>query len=78
MCTSASFVVDAPLTPGLLHDVPSHVTVTLLLRPEARELFTSVQETATAAVVADETVIVAVVPVIVTEPVTGTAIGWRL
>jgi hypothetical protein len=50
----------------------------VLLRPETRELFTSVQRTAIAAVSGDETEIVAVVPVNVTVPVTCTAIGSML
>jgi hypothetical protein len=75
---ASAFVVEVPLGPGLVQDVPSHVTVTVLLFPETRELFTSVQATATAAVVADETVIVAVVPVNATVPVTCTADGATL
>lgn len=75
---ASAFVVEVPLGPGLVQDVPSHVTVTVLLFPETRELFTSVQATATAAVAADETVIVAVVPVNVAVPVTCTADGARL
>jgi hypothetical protein len=55
--------------------VASHVTVTVLLRPERTELLTNVQATPTAAVAADETVIVAVVSVNVTAPVTCTADG---
>jgi hypothetical protein len=79
ICTSASaFVVETPLGPGLVQDEASHVTVTVLLRPETRELFTSVQATAVVAVAGDETVIVAVVPVTVTAPVTCTAIGLML
>jgi hypothetical protein len=75
---TSAFVVEAPLGPGLVQDAPSHVTVTVLLRPETRDLFTSVQATAIAAVVGDETEIVAVVPVNVTQPVTCTAIGSML
>ncbi len=75
---ASAFVVEAPLGPGLLHDVASHVTVTVLLRPERSELFVSVQPTPIAAVDADETVIVAVVPVNVTAPATCTACGWML
>jgi hypothetical protein len=75
---ASAFVVEAPLGPGLVQEVPSHVTVTVLIRPERRELFTSVQATPTAAVAEDETVIVAVVPVNVTAPVTCTANGWML
>lgn len=75
---ASAFVVEAPLGPGLVQDVASHVTVTVLLRPETRELFTSVQATPTAAVVADETVIVAVVPVSAAVPVTCTADGAML
>jgi len=79
ICTSASaFVVETPLGPGLAEDEASHVTVTVLLRPDTRELFTSVQATAVVAVGGDETVIVAVVPATVTPPVTGTAIGLML
>jgi hypothetical protein len=75
---ASAFVVEAPLGPGFVQDALSHVTVTVLLLPETRELFTNVQATATAAVVGDETEIVAVVPVNVTAPVTWTAIGSRL
>ena len=70
---ASAFVVETPLGAGLDHDVASHVTVTVLLRPERTELFTSVQATPTAAAAGDETVIVAVVPVNVTAPVTCTA-----
>ncbi len=75
---ASAFVVEAPLGPGLVQDVPSHVTVTVLLRPATKELFTSVQESAIGAVVADETVSVAVVPVNVATPVTCTADGAML
>jgi hypothetical protein len=76
ICTRASaFVVETPLGPGLVQDEASHVTVTVLLRPKTRELFTNVQETPVAAVAEEETVIVAVVPVTVTAPVTCTAEG---
>lgn len=56
----------------------SHVTLTVLLRPERKEVFTSVQATAIAAVVGEETLIVAVDPAKVVVPVTGTAIGAML
>ena len=75
---ASAFVVEEPLGPGFVQDAPSHVTVTVLFLPETRELFTNVQATAIAAVVGDETEIVAVVPVNVTAPVTWTAIGSRL
>jgi hypothetical protein len=75
---ASAFVVEEPLGPGFVQDAPSHVTVTVLFLPEMRELFTNVQATAIAAVVGDETEIVAVVPVNVTPPVTWTAIGSRL
>lgn len=78
MTMASAFVVETPLGPGLVQEVPSHVTVTVLLGPGTKELFTSVQETAMEAVVDDETVIVAVVPVTVTAPVTCTAIGLML
>jgi hypothetical protein len=75
---ASAFVVETPLGPDLVQDELSHVTVTVLFGPETRELFTSVQLTPTSAVTADETVIVAVVPVNVTAPVTCTAPGWML
>src|SRR5271169_5287013 len=53
---ASAFVVEAPLGPGLVHELPSHVTVTVLLGPETRELFTNVQATSMVAVVADEIV----------------------
>ncbi len=67
---ASAFVVEEPLRPGFVRDAPSQVTVTVLFLPETRELFTNVQATAIAAVVGDETEIVAVVPVNVTAPVT--------
>lgn len=75
---ASAFVTEVPLGPGLVQDVPSHVTVTALFFPGTRELFTRVQAAATAAVAAEETVIVAVVPVNVTVPVTCTADGVML
>lgn len=72
------FVVEAPVGPGLVQESASHVTLTVFLGPERKELFTSVQVTAMAAVVGEETFIVAVDPVNVAEPVTGTAIGTML
>jgi hypothetical protein len=75
---ASAFVVEEPLGPGFVRDAPSHVTVTVLFLPETRELFTNVQATAIAAVVGDETEIVAVVPVNVTQPVTCTAIDSML
>lgn len=78
MTIASAFVVEAPLGPGLVQEATSHVTVTVLLRPGTKELFNSVQATAMEAVVDEETVIVAVVPVTVTAPVTCTAVGLML
>lgn len=78
MTIASAFVVETPLGPGLVHEVPSHVTITVLFGPERRELFTSVHPTAIADVAEDDTVSVAVVPVNVAVPVTCTAYGLML
>jgi hypothetical protein len=75
---ASAFVVETPIGPGLVGEVSLHVTVTVLLRPGRSELFTSVQAADRGAVSEDATVIVAVVPVHATVPVTCTANGSRL